>query len=143
MTPHQAATSKVSLRRALKPRYINLSITTLDFFSLRWIAKKEHVYSGASQKKSKHHSNINYKQRNSSGFLSERKRKVSEITLKQLVEWIEFFSGGGGRGFPIEWVILTPFSLFDSFFKALGVGQVKDVKQRWYLITILNVFAII
>ena len=32
MTPHQAAARKVSLRRALKPRYINLSITTLDFF---------------------------------------------------------------------------------------------------------------
>ena len=30
------------------------------FFSFRWIVKKEHVYSGTSLKKSKHHSNINF-----------------------------------------------------------------------------------
>ena len=51
--------------------------------------KKEHVYSGASQKKSKHHSNINFiTSVNSYTFSSERKLKVSEITLVQLVEGV-------------------------------------------------------
>ena len=77
------------------------------------------MYSGASQKKSKHHSNINFiTSVNSYTFSSERKLKVSEITLVQSVE-----------GVSNRMSYFDSFLLFKLFFKALGVGQVKDVKQ--------------
>ena len=80
------------------------------------------MYSGASLKKSKHYSGINFISGvNSSNFSSLRKLKVLEITLEILVEWTELFSGGGRRRFLIKKVILTPFSLSYSFLKLWGL----------------------
>ena len=77
------------------------------------------MYSGAFQKKSKHHRNIKFITNvNSTSFSSGRKLKVSEITLVQLVE-----------GVSNRMSYFDSFLLFKLFFKALGVGQVKDVKQ--------------
>ena len=121
---------------------------SLDFFSFRWIVKKEYVFSGDSLKKSKHHCDINFINGvNSSSFSSglklfERNVKVSEILFSIWWSELKSFQVEGGRG-------CNRISYFDSFllikffFKALGAGQVKDVKQRWYPITIRNAFAII
>ena len=73
------------------------------------------MYSGASLKKSKHYSGINFI------ISSQTKLKVLEITLEIWVEWTGLFSGGGRRRFLIEKVILTPFSLSYSFLKLWGL----------------------
>ena len=130
MTPYESATSEASPRWTL---FESQHLILFFFFSNRWIVKKEHVYSGASQKKSKHHRNIKFITNvNSTSFSSGRKLKVSEITLVQLVE-----------GVSNRMSYFDSFLLFKLFFKALGVGQVKDVKQSWYPIITRNVFAII
>ena len=129
MTPYESATSEASPRWTL----FESQHLILFFFPNRRIVKKEHVYSGASQKKSKHHSNIKFITNvNSTSFSSGRKLKVSEITLVQSVE-----------GVSNRMSYFDSFLLFKLFFKALGVGQVKDVKQSWYPIITRNVFAII
>ena len=130
MTPYESATSEASPRWTL---FESQHLILFFFFPNRWIVKKEHVYSGASQKKSKLHSNIKFITNvNSTSFSSGRKLKVSEITLVQSVE-----------GVSNRMSYFDSLLLFKLFFKALGVGQVKDVKQSWYPIITHNVFAII
>ena len=93
------------------------------------------MYSGDSLKKSKHRCDINFINGvNSSSFSSglklfERNVKVSEILLS--IWWSELKSfqveGGGGSN---RISCFDSFLLIKLFFKALGAGQVKDVKQR-------------
>ena len=93
------------------------------------------MYSGDSLKKSKHRCDINFINGvNSSSFSSglklfERNVKVSEILLR--IWWSELKSfqveGGGGSN---RISCFDSFLLIKLFFKALGAGQVKDVKQR-------------
>ena len=102
------------------------------------------MYSGASLKKSKHYSGINFISGvNSSKFfiVNEAQSIRNHFGDMNRVNWIIF-----------RWrekEVSNWKSYFDSFllvlfvFKALGVGQVKDVKQRWYQIITRNVFAII
>ena len=113
------------------------------FFPNRWIVKKEHVYFGASLKKSKHHSNINFVNSVNFYFFIWKEAISIRNHLKAIskVNWTLFKWRGEGvfQSNELFW-LLSPCLIL---FKALGVGQVKDVKQRWYLITIRNVFAII
>ena len=137
MTPYESVTSNASPSLAILLLELHHSI----FFSFRWIVKKEHVYSKASLKKSKHHWDINFINGvNSSSFssglkLSERNIKVTGVNWS-LLRWRE-------EGVSNRISYFDSFLLSTLFFKALGVGQVKDVKQRWYPITIRNAFAII
>ena len=93
------------------------------------------MYSGASLKKSKHHCDINFINGvNSSSFSSglklfERNVKVSEILFSIWWSELKSFQVEGGRG-SNRISCFDSFLLIKLFFKALGAGQVKDVKQR-------------